>query len=43
MLSTTILKETRPMNPNKALWEKGDFTRSAATAADQATLPASGA
>ena len=31
MLSTTILKETRPMNPNKALWEKGDFTRIAAS------------
>src|SRR5207344_1684762 len=31
MLSTTILRETRPMNPNKALWEKGDFTRIAAS------------
>src|SRR5580765_524759 len=31
MLSTTIQKETRPMNPNKALWEKGDFTRIAAS------------
>src|SRR6266545_3564450 len=31
MSSTTILRETRPMNPNKALWEKGDFTRIAAS------------
>ena len=31
MLSTTILRETHPMNPNKALWEKGDFTRIAAS------------
>src|SRR3989442_3453272 len=27
-------RETDPVNPNKALWEKGDFTRIAATMRD---------
>ena len=29
--ATALASNTQPVNPNKALWEKGDFTRIAET------------